>query len=103
MEKEIEVTIDGKKEKITIGQYSARVGKEIREKCMKKQKVGNQTVYDVDEIKATEMMVLNSIKKAPFEINLNNIYDKLTDADFQRLAMEVAKLNTVRESDKKKL
>jgi len=92
MEETIKINWKGKEEEVIVASLTYGEYKDIRRKCIVHRAVnGNITaVRDIDL--HDEMCVLNSIRKAPFEITLDNVR-ALTKADGEAIEEAVNRLN----------
>lgn len=92
MEKEIEVTWNGEKVKLTIASLTYGEYKKIRRKSIVMKHINGQPMEFRDADMYDLLFILASIRKAPFETIQENI-EKLSIEDGQLLEKEIAEIN----------
>lgn len=98
MEKEVEITWEGKSAKVVVGEITFGELFEIMKAVRKSRIVNGMTIEETDENEMALQILLKSIKSAPFEVNRENIY-KLSGRDGAKLMQISAEINTFQNNE----
>jgi len=91
MEKDIKITWEGKEETIVVKEITWKEKTDCIRKSLRTAN-GSRTGQKVDTILQKELMMLASIKSAPFDVTLENL-GKLTSRDGEKLYNVYSQLN----------
>ena len=98
MEKDITITWEGKPVVITIGEITWEESKAAIRKSIKVVQKGRDMKKEADGLLQKELQMISSIKKAPFEVTLDNI-NKLSKRDGEKIYSTYAEINEYDEDD----
>lgn len=93
MEREVEIIWEGKPQKVVVGEIEFGELFDIMKRTRKARTINGMIVEDTDENEMALEILIKSIKKAPFEVNRENIF-KLSGKDGAKLMKISAELNT---------
>ena len=92
MEKSLKITWEGQEHEVVIGEITWSQKTSAIRKSMKDVMRGRQLKREADGILQRELMLVASIKKAPFEITLDN-FNKVSSKDGERMYKIYTELN----------
>lgn len=92
MEKIVKITYEGKEEEVIMGEITWEQKTDAIKKSIKDVQRGRQLKREVDSILQKELMMISSIKKAPFPLIVESI-KKLSSKDGERIYNAYAELN----------
>jgi hypothetical protein len=98
MDKNLSITWDGKPGEVVVGEITWKQKTDAIRKSMRDVMRGRQLKREPDVILQKEMMVVASIKSAPFDVNIEN-FQKLSSKDGERLFKLYSELNELSEEN----
>lgn len=97
-ETKVNIVWEGKKDVVIIGEITWKEKKSAIRRSMKEVQRGRSVKKESDPVLQREFMMLSSIKKAPFELIIDNL-DKLSSKDGEKLYSIYAKINEYDEDE----
>lgn len=97
MEKTIQIQWEGKNEEVIVGEISWAIKKKCIKNSIKEVQKGRNMVKEVDPVYQKELMMLASIQKAPFPLEVSSL-DKLKSKDGDKIYQAYTEINELDET-----